>query len=363
MGFIDLIRELRTDAPDLKKAAKATKYLGWLCLFAGVWNFILPQVAPFKETDFHFPASYPYAALIGFTIVGALFLFSARGIPEMEPWGKRAGQAAIILLLAEMFLFFALVMPGFMQFPATDPTFRIIACVFFAIAMAQFVVPAYFGFRYLGRLPTKDEPYGTADYDQEHVTRAISERMNERATSQHPEMTYKDSPFPFGIMVTFPLLIAVPLLLMFVAQKYAGPEALGVLFPIVFLFIFVGPTIFNYLSSPFEVNRRLVASFTGGGSIFLFNGSWPFFRLMVYDDALEVRVMFHRFLIPFDKMDDIPSKVGFFTSGILIKSDLPEVPSRIRYSGFGMKKVVQVVNEARGAFVAASQMPKGQKTL
>ncbi len=64
---------------------------------------------------------------------------------------------------------------------------------------------------------------------------------------------------------------------------------------------------YNYRASPFQHNRRLRAAFTGGGSIFLFkflfNGSWPFFRLMVYEDALEVRVMFHRFLVPFGKMD------------------------------------------------------------
>lgn len=54
MGFIDLIRELRTGEPNLKKAAKAMKFLGWGCLIGGLWNFILPQVAPFQETGFRF---------------------------------------------------------------------------------------------------------------------------------------------------------------------------------------------------------------------------------------------------------------------------------------------------------------------
>ncbi|HTP65541.1 MAG TPA: hypothetical protein VMJ66_09140 [Geobacteraceae bacterium] len=99
MGYFDLLRLLRTGEPDPKKAAKAMKYLGWGCLLAGLWNFIFPQVAPFKEAHFHFPATYPYAALGGLTLVGALFLVAARGIREMEPWGKKAGQAAIILLL------------------------------------------------------------------------------------------------------------------------------------------------------------------------------------------------------------------------------------------------------------------------
>jgi hypothetical protein len=79
---------------------------------------------------------------------------------------------------------------------------------------------------------------------------------------------------------------------------------------------------------------------------------------MVYENALEVRVMFHRFLIPYEKMDDIPDKIGFFSTGILIKSDLPDVPSSIRFSGFGMKKIVQIVSEARNSFLSASQIPK-----
>jgi hypothetical protein len=122
MGFIDLIRELRTGEPDLKKATKTMKFLGWGCLLGGLWNFILPQVASFKEADFHLPAYYPYFALIVFSIIGALFLFSARGIREMEPWGKKAGQAAIMLLFAGVFLFSALVMPDIVRFP-TDGSF------------------------------------------------------------------------------------------------------------------------------------------------------------------------------------------------------------------------------------------------
>jgi hypothetical protein len=66
MGFFDFIRELRTGEPSPKKAAKAMKFLGWVSLLGGLWNFILPQVAPFKETNFHFPTHFPYVALIGF---------------------------------------------------------------------------------------------------------------------------------------------------------------------------------------------------------------------------------------------------------------------------------------------------------
>ncbi len=46
-----------------------------------------------------------------------------------------------------------------------------------------------------------------------------------------------------------------------------------------------------------------------------------------------------------DKMEDISDKVGFFNRGMLIKSDLPDVPSGIRFIGFGMKRIMEEVNK------------------
>ena len=118
-----------------------------------------------------------------------------------------------------------------------------------------------------------------------------------------------------------------------------------------FFIMFFGPIIYNTFPSSFQKERSIVRSFTGGGSISLFHGYWPFFKLMVYHDGLEVRAMFHRYFIPYENMDDIPGKVGFFNRGLLIKSNLPDVPSGIRFSGFGMKKIVAVVNETRNNYL------------
>ncbi len=120
----------------------------------------------------------------------------------------------------------------------------------------------------------------------------------------------------------------------------------------IFVLIFFGPVVYNYIPSRFQRERSVVASYTGGGSILLFRGSWPFFRLMVYEDGVEVRVEFHRFFIPYNEMADLPNKIGFFSRGVLIKSDLPGVPSGIRFSGFGMKKILKVLNEMRDKCLA-----------
>jgi hypothetical protein len=136
------------------------------------------------------------------------------------------------------------------------------------------------------------------------------------------------------------------------AEKYASPPVFALLFGAMFLVLFVGPALYNRKPSSFEQARTVLASYTGGGSLMLFNGSWPFFRLLVYDDGVEVRVMFHRFFIPYDKMEDLPDKIRFFSlGGILFKSDLPGVPSRIRFHGRNSKKILEFVNERRRRFL------------
>ena len=113
------------------------------------------------------------------------------------------------------------------------------------------------------------------------------------------------------------------------------------------------PGLWNRIPSPFQKTRRVVASFTGGGGIFLFHGSWPFFRLLVYEDGLEARFMFHCFFIPYDRMAPLPEKAGFFALGLIIRSDLPGVPSRIRFFGFLLSKILDRIHEAREKFSSA----------
>ena len=345
MGFIDLIRELRTSKPDIRKAAKVMKLIGWACLAAGLWNFILPRLAQFAQSGFNIPESYPYAALTILSIVGILFLFSAHGIQDAKPLGCKIGQVAIVAAFLSCAGFMAW-MPFMIKSQVQTVLFPNVFYIFSAIVLAQFGLPAFFGFRYLGKLAeSMDSPIVSAASVKIPPLTAMS-------CSARRGARYKDSPFPFGIVGTFVPMVVVAVLGTSVVQQYAGAEMMGMFFMSIFLFIFIGPVIYNFQTSPFQRNRKFITAYTGGGSIFLFHGSWPFFMLLVYQDALEVRVMFHRFLIPFDKMEDIPEDIGFFSSGLLIRSDLPEVPSSIRFSWIGLKKIVQVVCDARRAYLS-----------
>jgi hypothetical protein len=344
MDFFDIIKELRKGDPDVKKAGKAMKILGWLCIVGALWNYAFYYLAPFDETPFTLPASYPYLALISFLFLGGLFLYSSQAIKRMQPMGKRAGQLAIFVLVALLIGFMFFMFPK-EALPLESDLFSIIFLVFLGIFFAQFGVPAYFGIRYLERLPTHQDTIEGRRFTPENITKVVDEKQS--LDTSIPQTKYKDALFPFGILGTFALLIAIPLISFFAIERFGDPKQMAFMFMPTFLFIFFAPVAYNFLPSPFQKQRNTIASFTGGGSIFLFNGTWPFFRLLVYHDGLEIRIMFHRFFIPYDKMEDIPEKVGFFNRGILIKSNLPEVPSGIRYQGFGMKRIVAVVTQNR----------------
>ena len=347
MDFFDFIRELRKGKPDVIKAAKAMKMLAWICTIGGVWNFIIYFIVPVRKNPFDLPPQYPYLALTSLLLLGMLFFRAARGIREMEAHGKKTGQIAIILLFAIILGFMFLVFPA-KAIPFNDNTFSIILMLFVVLFVAQLGVPAYFGVLYLSRLPVREGYLADRLPHEGTVTKA------DRITGTYavPQMRYREALLPFGIIGTFAIIMAIFFLAMFVGEKYAGQNFMHSFVGTCFFIIFSGLVAYNYLPSSFQEKREVTSTFTGGGSIFLFHGSWPFFRLMVYKDGLEVRFMFHRFFIPYDRMEDIPDKPGFFNRGILIKSDLPDVPSGIRFSGFGMKKIIEMVNEARSKYLS-----------
>jgi len=348
MDFFDLLRELRKGDPDIQKAGKAMKILGWICVVGAIWNYAFYYLAPFDKTPFNLPPSFPYLALISFLFLGGLFLYSSKAIKQLNPAGIKAGQSAIILLVS-LFVGFMFFMFSTDAFPVDEGPFSIVFIVFFAIFFAQFGVPAYYGVRYLGRLPIEEGNFDKSRFNPESAVKVMSEGKSD--DNLNSQTKYKDALLPFGILGTFALFIAVPLLSFFAIERFGDSKQMAFLFMPTFLCIFLSPIVYNFFPSPFQNQRNSIASFTGGGSIFLFNGTWPFFRLIVYSDGLEIRVMFHRFFIPYDKMEDIPEKVGFFSRGILIKSNLPDVPSGIRYQGFGMKRIVEVVTQNRNKFL------------
>ncbi len=172
-------------------------------------------------------------------------------------------------------------------------------------------------------------------------------------TIASPHVKYTDSLSRFRIYGTFAILIVVPLLAAFLTVNHHGEEILSLIFPLILLFIILSPVVFNYFPSAFQERRRLVSAFTGSGSILLSVSPWPCFRLLIYEDAVEIRIMFQRYLIPYEKMADLQEKIGFWSRGILFRADLPGVPSIIQFRGLGLetKKILKILTETRSMYL------------
>ena len=153
MGFFDIIQDLRTCEPDVAKAARAQKIIGWFCFLTGAWNFIVMQLMPYERSPFKLPPNFPVLIFVSFSFLGVLFLLSARGILNRVFWGRRLGQATVVILVAAIPLLVEEVF-SWSEFPFSSIP-SIIFAIFIVLFTGQVVVPAWFGIRYLGRLPVK----------------------------------------------------------------------------------------------------------------------------------------------------------------------------------------------------------------
>lgn len=345
MSFLDFIREIRKGEPEVEKAANAMELLGWLCVFGALCSYVSYYFGPFDKSPFNLLVSYRYHALIVLLTPGAIFLFSARGIRrEGAPWSKKLGQLAVILLAAVFIGSLFLVFPAG-AIPSDGDDISTIHVALIPVLVALFVVPAYLGVRYLGRLPGKDEVYPYDQFESDYISKGTDHEVSmECPTIQHK---YKDALFPFGLKGAFALFVCVVAVSIGIALL-VGPHLVPFSITVI-IFLCLSAVLYNFVSSPFERARSLIASCTGGGKTtlqtFQFRGTWPFFRLMVYGDGVEVRVMFHRFFIPYDKMDDLSSVTWFFSEGLHIESDLLDVPSSITFYGIIMRKALEAVDE------------------
>lgn len=145
-------RELRKGRPDIARAERGMKWLSRFCFFAGLWNFGFYFATPYvTRNPFNLPPEYPYLALITLSTVATLSFWSAQRLKEAEPSGKLIGQIAIVFLLGVVIGFVFLVAPSTIR--PDEKTISAPFILFGILFIAQATVMAYFGVRYLGRLP------------------------------------------------------------------------------------------------------------------------------------------------------------------------------------------------------------------
>ncbi len=325
MSLRDILVELRSGTPDAEKAARWLRYAGYACFLAAAWNAVITFFDSEEMSELPMP-SYFAEGLFILAAIGVLFLISSRGVTEKEPEGVTKGQVAIVLTCALIaaFIYWMMGMPGRMGFgngnvPGGFERFWPLACVLVSL---QFFFPAYFALGYLQRLK------GVLASD------AVSARIMPppaSTISKDNQDTYCHALLPFGVHITFFVVLATGMLIIFLLSSTLGAAGVhGTIFPI-FLVLIFGPVLYNYVPSPFQKQRKTRHVATGGGSIFFLNGTWPFFRLLVYADGIEIRFFLHAWFIPYTKLESISLSRNFISKALLICSDLPKVPSRIRF--------------------------------
>lgn len=348
MNTLNILKVLLKGTPNHITVAKAMNIMGAICIVTAIWNYLYDSISPDDSNVFKLPPNYSLTVFLAFLLIGLMFFASARDIRHQKPRGKRIGQLSIALFATALIYFVYYVIQQ-SNIPFNMGNAGNMLRVFLILFSVQIAIPASFGIIYLERLPNID----TTHCASQRWAKGLNKKPQYQSLDSALTMKYKNALFPFGIFITFVLFIAVFFIGFFVLSKLIDNQEFHRYFLVFFLLVFFSPSAYNYIPSPFQKGKIIVSSHTGGGSIYLISGSWPFFRLLIYQDGIEIRFMFHRFFIPLDKLMDLPEKIGFFSRGILIKSDLPDVPSAIRFSGLGLKDILSTLHETRNRYQAA----------
>jgi len=143
---------------------------------------------------------------------------------------------------------------------------------------------------------------------------------------------YSDSLVPFGIGTSFFLLLT----LLMSAGAGAGYllrdypvflQAGGIILLIIFVTLVLVPVLYNKRKSSFERNRVVLARYDGIGTIQGLRGAM--FRIILYEDGIEVRAFYHRYYIPFEKIKKITIVEGHVSKRLEIETGIAGVPDTI----------------------------------
>jgi hypothetical protein len=293
--------------------------------------------------------------------VGLLWIISGYGIRKRYPWSKRLGQLSVILgftgLVSGIMDQWVSMFTRFGRHG--DIPFDLFFFVFAGIISLMFIgggaLLTYYGIKYLDRLFVEKEINSNHEIIRELRSNALGDSTDE-ILSMDSQVNYADSVLNIGLFPSFALFISGSLAILMIIDHAFGDSYLQFSFPLVFIALFLGPIMYNRRTSPFEKSRKIIKSYTGGGAIGFFHATTPFFRLLLYEDAIEIRVFFHSFLIPYDKMEKAPELRQKVFGGISITSDLPGVPFYIMFYGSRSSEIYSFIQSQRVKCIAPEKI-------
>jgi hypothetical protein len=146
---------------------------------------------------------------------------------------------------------------------------------------------------------------------------------------------YSDSLFPCGVGASFIITLLALMLGGSLVGLFLGPfleqknfeQGGGIILLIIILVIVVGPIIYNKRVSRFERERTPLKIIDHFGIIQGLRGA--FLRLLLYEEGLEIRAFYHRYYIPFDKIDGVSIERLLFGNRLNIKTIIGGAPGYI----------------------------------
>jgi hypothetical protein len=143
---------------------------------------------------------------------------------------------------------------------------------------------------------------------------------------------YSDSFFPCGIGASFIITLLALMLGGLLLGVFLGPfleqknfkQGGGIILLVTILVIVVGPIFYNKLVSRFERERTPLKIIDHFGIIQGLRGA--FIRLLLYEEGFEIRAFYHRYFIPFDKIDSVSIERILLSNRINIKTTIKGAP-------------------------------------
>ena len=259
-------------------------------------------------------------------------------------WAIYCSQILLVLTFVTIFYYIIENIPKFLSSffnrneIGIDQLFILFPILMILMIIGSGALVVFYGCKYMSRLERKDE-----DKNVQQKTILFAPTEDKPFYTSDKSEDYTSSILPIGLFGSFLVFLVGSIALIGAILEFAG-DMLSLATPFIFISVFLSPILYNYRKSIFENDRKPLKKITGGGSISLFSGTVPFFRLLIYDDGLEIRVMFNSFFIPYTKMSEPPHRVGSLTKGLAIKSDLPGVPAVIRFLGISQNDV-EIITE------------------
>lgn len=160
---------------------------------------------------------------------------------------------------------------------------------------------------------------------------------------------YSDSLFPIGIGASFLLTLVIVLAAgtivgLIIENKYGNMQRFGIVPMIIVLLIFLGgPIVYNKKKSRFEKGKQVLEKLDRIGMIQGLRGA--FFRILVYEQGMEIRAFYHRYYIPFEKIDCISVQKGKVYAKLNILTDIEGAPNYIYSDGKEFLKLTSFIEE------------------